>query len=58
MAVKNHPGAAEAYNNLAQALLEQGRNDEALESAQRAVAIGGPMSEVYEATLRDIQSKE
>jgi hypothetical protein len=58
MAVKNHPGAAEAYNNLAQALLEQGHKQEALAAAQKAVAIGGPMREVYEATLRDIQSKE
>ena len=58
MAVKNHPGAAEAYNNLAQALLEQGHKQEALAAAQEAVAIGGPMREVYEATLKDIQSKE
>jgi len=58
MAVKNHPGAAEAYNNLAQALLEQGHKQEALAAAQKAVAIGGPMREVYEATLKDIQSKE
>ena len=58
MAVKNHPGAAEAYNNLAQALLEQGHKQDALEAAQRAVAIGGPMSDVYEATLKEIQSKK
>ena len=57
-AVKNHPGAADAYNNLAQVLSEQGRKQDALEAAQRAVAIGGPMREVYEATLKDIQSKE
>jgi len=57
-AVKNHPGAADAYNNLAQVLSEQGRKLDALEAAQRAVAIGGPMREVYEATLKDIQSKE
>ena len=58
MAVKNHPEAAEAYNNLAQVLLEQGRKQEALEAAQRAVATGGPMSEVYESTLKEIQSKK
>ena len=57
MAVVNHPMAAEAHNNLAQVLLEQGRKQEALEAAQRAVAIGGPMREVYESTLKDIQSK-
>ncbi len=58
VAVKNHPGAAEAYNNLAQVLFEQGRKQEALEAAQKAVAIGGPMSGVYEATLKDIQSEK
>jgi len=58
MAVKNHPEAAEAYNNLAQVLLEQGRKQEALEAAQRAVAIAGPRSEVYESTLKEIQSEK
>jgi len=58
MAVKNHPEAAGAYNNLAQVLLEQGHKLEALEAAQRAVAIGGPMSEVYKSTLKEIQSKK
>lgn len=57
-AVVNHPRAANAHNNLAQVLLEQGRKREALEAAQRAVAIGGPMAEVYESTLREIQSKK
>ena len=49
--------AADAYNNLAQVLLEQGRKQEALEAAQKAVAIGGAMREVYESTLKEIQSK-
>jgi hypothetical protein len=57
MAVVNHPRAADAHNNLAQVLLEQGRKREALESAQRAVAIGGPRVEVYESTLKEIKSK-
>lgn len=57
MAVVNHPQAANAHNNLAQVLFEQGRKQEALEAAQRAVAIGGPMAEVYKTTLREIQSK-
>jgi hypothetical protein len=56
MAVVNHPQAADAHNNLAQVLFEQGRKQEALEAAERAVAIGGPMAEVYESTLREIQS--
>jgi hypothetical protein len=54
-AVKNHPQAAGAYNNLAQVLYEQGRREEALEAAKRAVAIGGPMTEIYESTLEAIQ---
>ena len=57
MAVQNHPQAADAYNNLAQVLYEQGRRQEALEAARRAVAIGGPMSEIYESTLDTIQQK-
>jgi tetratricopeptide (TPR) repeat protein len=56
-AVENHPRAAGAFNNLAQVLLEQGRKREALKAAQRAVAIGGPLSEIYESTLKMIQSK-
>ena len=55
-AVMIHPEAAGAYNNLAQVLWEQGRNPEALEAAQRAVAIGGPLRGVYESTLREIKS--
>ena len=55
-AIKYHPGAAAVFNNLAQVLLEQGRKQEALEAAQKAVALGGPMSEVYESTLKEIQS--
>jgi tetratricopeptide (TPR) repeat protein len=58
MAARNHPGAAGAFNNLAQVLLEQGRKQEALKAAQRAVAIGGPLSEVYESTLKEIQSNK
>ncbi len=58
MAVENHPRAAGAFNNLAQVLLEQGRKQEALKAAQRAVAIGGPLSEVYESTLKEIQSNK
>jgi tetratricopeptide (TPR) repeat protein len=54
----HHPQAAEAYNNLAQVLLEQGRTQEALAAAQKAVAIGGPMSGVYESTLKEIKSKK
>ena len=57
-AVKIHPDAADAYNNLGQVLFEQGRKQEALDAARRAVALGGPMSAVYESTLREIQAKD
>lgn len=54
-AVRLHPHAGAAYNNLAQVLLEQGRKHEALEAARKAVSIGGPSKTVYEETLREIE---
>lgn len=53
-ATRRHPEAADAWNNLAQTLLELERRDEALAAAQRAVAIGGPRLAQYEATLKAI----
>jgi tetratricopeptide (TPR) repeat protein len=53
-AARRHPEAADAWNNLAQALLELGRRDEALAAAQRAVDIGGPRLARYQATLQAI----
>jgi len=53
-AIRRHPGAADAWNNLAQALLELQRRHEALAAAQRAVDIGGPRLAQYRATLRAI----
>ena len=57
-AVRNHPRAGEAYNNLAQVLMEQGRKQEALEAIQKAIALGGPMRTTFEATLLEIQSEK
>ncbi|MGD8762056.1 MAG: PA2778 family cysteine peptidase [Desulfobacteraceae bacterium] len=54
-AVRLHPHAGAAYNNLAQVLLEQGRKHEALVAARRAVSIGGPLKTSYEETLREIE---
>jgi tetratricopeptide (TPR) repeat protein len=54
-AVRLHPHAGAAYNNLAQVLLEQGRKHEALAAARRAVAIGGPLKTAYAETLREIE---
>jgi hypothetical protein len=54
-AADTHPRAGAAYNNLAQVLMEQGRNLEALEAARKAVSLGGPMRAEYESTLQEIQ---
>ncbi len=53
-AVTNHPHAADAWNNLAQVLLETDRRPEARAAAERAVALGGTRRSQYEATLRAI----
>ena len=53
-ATRRHPGAADAWNNLAQALLDLRRRDEALAAARRAVGIGGPRLAQYQATLQAI----
>lgn len=53
-AVRDHPRAADAWNNLAQVLLRLGRKEEALDAAQRAVALGGPRLAQYQSTLEAI----
>ena len=42
-------------NNLAQTLSDQARYQEALEAAQRAVSLGGPLAETAQQTLADIE---
>jgi tetratricopeptide (TPR) repeat protein len=54
-AVRLHPHAGVAYNNLAQVLLEQGREHEALAAVRKAISIGGPFKTAYEETLREIE---
>jgi tetratricopeptide (TPR) repeat protein len=51
----DHPEAADAWNNLAQALHELGSRAEALAAAQRAVSLGGPRLPAYRETLDGIQ---
>ena len=46
----------DAMNNLAVALLRQGRLDEARAVAERAVAAGGERDSVYRATLAEVNS--
>ena len=49
------PTEGSAFNNLAQVLWEQGKQQEALEAACRAVDLGGPLVEVYRKTLEEIE---
>jgi hypothetical protein len=56
-ASSDHPDSAAAFNNLAQALADQGRLPEAEKAAHRAVRLGGPMLEQYEDTLGQILAR-
>jgi tetratricopeptide (TPR) repeat protein len=51
-----HPASGAAFNNLAQVLWEEGRQEEALRAVQRAVALGGPQAAIYQDTLHEIES--
>jgi len=53
-ATLDHPEAADAWNNLAQALHESGSRAQALAAARRAVALGGPRLPAYRETLDGI----
>lgn len=55
--VAAHPGIADGWNNLAQALLDQGRRREALAAIGNAVAIGGPRLGSYRELQQEIQAK-
>ncbi|MFO7555452.1 MAG: PA2778 family cysteine peptidase [Desulfobacterales bacterium] len=54
-AIRFHPNSGPAYNNLAHILFEQGRKQEALEAARKAVFFGGPLSSAYQKTLEEIE---
>ncbi len=56
-AVQDHPDAVAALNNLAQTLADQGRYDEALAFARRAVAPGGTLANIARETLAEIEGK-
>jgi tetratricopeptide (TPR) repeat protein len=53
-AVTLYPTAAEAWNNLAVTLSDQGLRDEALAAAKRAVKLGGPHQAAARKTLADL----
>lgn len=58
-ALRESPTDADAMNNLAVALLRQGRNrDEARGLAERALAAGGGRDSVYRATLDEVNRGE
>lgn len=45
-----------AFNNLAHVLAEQGKQQEALAAARRAVELGGPLQATFAATLAEIET--
>jgi hypothetical protein len=55
-ATRRHPTDGSAFNNLAQVLWEQGKQEDALEAARRAVELGGPLVDVYKNTLKEIET--
>ena len=54
--VAGDPTMAEAWNNLAYALYRQGKREEAMRAAERAVAIGGARAADYADTLKDVSA--
>jgi tetratricopeptide (TPR) repeat protein len=56
-AAHDHPDSVAALNNLAQSLADQARYQEALEAARRAVSLGGPLAQVAQETLTDIEHR-
>lgn len=54
-AVALYPTAAEAWNNLAVSLSDQGRQEEALQAAHKAVRLGGPHEAAARKTLADLE---
>jgi len=55
-AAEAHPRSGASFNNLAHVLAEQGRYNEALQMAIRAVDIGGPNKPLYLRTLQEIRT--
>ncbi len=56
-ALELQPEAADAWNNLAYALARQGRRQEAVRAAQRAIDLGGPRRETYRDSLRELAAE-
>jgi Tfp pilus assembly protein PilF len=56
-AVQAYPQDGDAWNNLAQVLMEQGQYAKALQAVQRAVALGGSRVAQYRALEQNIKEK-
>jgi hypothetical protein len=56
-AARARPRSGSAYNNLAHVLAEKGRRRKALHAARKAVAIGGPLKNVFMKTLEEIEKR-
>ena len=52
------PEEGVAFNNLAHVLWKQGKKQEAIKAARRAVMLGGPHAAKYQKTLDEIQADE
>jgi hypothetical protein len=55
-AVRAHPDFADAWNNLAQVLLEQGKRPQALQAIERAIQLGGPRRPKYLELKRQLET--
>jgi tetratricopeptide (TPR) repeat protein len=56
-AARDHPNAAAAFNNLAHILAQRGKLDDALDAAERAVSLGGPLLSTTQSTLNEIRKQ-
>lgn len=56
--VRRHSDVAALWNNLAHVLAAQGRRDEALVAARKAVALDPRNEQIYRDTLRELSRKE
>lgn len=57
-ATQEHPDSAAAFNNLAQTLSDQGKQDAALQAVHRALQIGGPLMSEVRKTLSEMEQKK
>ena len=56
--VAAHPNSGIAFNNLAQALADQSRWDDAEAAVAKALALGGPHTDTFKATADEIRKKK